>query len=152
MRTAALSRAALDAVMKRRYVLLLLILDAGLPRNVEPGSAAEILNIDAIRERQEGALAQRRAAIPEVERIVSEELAVWEQWRALRPVEGMLKTLFQNASDTSRDLAREFSASTASDAESLERLVHSRVRGLLRNHARSLRCFFETPVPAEAQP
>ena len=37
----------------------LLFIDAGVPRNIADGSKREVLNIDALRNRQESALAAR---------------------------------------------------------------------------------------------
>jgi glutamyl-tRNA reductase len=60
--------------MRRRPQHPLLVIDTSLPRNVELASAIDLLDIDAIRERQEEGLAQRRVAIPAVECIVEAEV------------------------------------------------------------------------------
>lgn len=113
----------------------LLFIDAGVPRNIADGSKREVLNIDALRDRQESALAARRAAVPAVEQLVAQELARWEEWRTRRPLEGLLKKLFTEA----RSLGRQASGAFALDPAEAERAVHQSIQRLLASHARGLR-------------
>lgn len=133
-----LNRAELDQVAARRGSRPLLVVDAGVPRNVEPGSSIEVMDIDSIQEGQEAALSQRQAAVPVVERIVEEEVHAWEQWQARRPVEDLIKLLYQEAAIQSREVSRDldcFETLTASQAEqvflrSMKRVLHSHVHRL----------------------
>jgi len=54
---------------------------------------------------QEANLAQRRAAVPAVAQIVEEAVAEWETWLAARPVESLIKSLYQAATSASRRAA-----------------------------------------------
>jgi len=62
----------------------LLIVDAGIPRNVDPAVAqlpqVQLLNLDALDREQEQALAARRREVPRVEAILAEELERWRRW------------------------------------------------------------------------
>jgi glutamyl-tRNA reductase len=114
-----------------------LVIDAGVPRNVAAGVPAEVLNIDAIRARQDMVLAQRLRAVPAVERIIGESVIAWERWLAARPVEAALKTMFQGAAAASRLAAAQWTnaghGSPASEQalyRSLNRALHSYARQL----------------------
>jgi glutamyl-tRNA reductase len=62
----------------------LLILDAGIPRNVDAAAGelphVHLLNLDSLDREQEQALAARVAEVPRVEAILAEELDRWRQW------------------------------------------------------------------------
>ena len=62
----------------------LLIVDAGIPRNVDPTVAelaqVRLLNLDALDLEQEQALSARRREIPLVEAILTQELDRWRRW------------------------------------------------------------------------
>ena len=66
----------------------LLIVDAGIPRNVDPAVAelphVRLLNLDALDREQERTLAARRREIPRVEIILNQELERWRRWCARR--------------------------------------------------------------------
>lgn len=66
----------------------LLIVDAGVPRNVDPeiGNLANVrlLNLDALCREQEEAVIARRSEIPKVRAILSEEMKRWQRWWELR--------------------------------------------------------------------
>ena len=131
-REPVLTRALLDALPAPGP---LLCIDAGVPRNIAPGSAFEVLNIDSIRDRQETALAARRAAVPAVDAIVAGEIAAWEDWCARRPLEGLLKQLFLETQTLSRQVAQAF----ALDPTAAERVLEHTLQRLLTGHARGLR-------------
>ncbi len=122
---------------KRRRPLL--VVDAGLPRNVEPGSTVEVLGIDAISESHEEALAQRRAAVPEVEQIVAEELGGWERWRTGLPMEGMIKCLYQEAAALSQNEAQNLVGATMFSQIQAQQILLRSFKRLLHRHVRSLR-------------
>jgi glutamyl-tRNA reductase len=132
-------RAALDRAVARRSGRRLLVIDAGVPCNVENGSRAEVLDIDAIRERREAALAARRAAIPAVERIVEDEVRQWERWRGWLPLEAVIKTLYRDVAAASSETARRLAAPGALDDTELERIIGRSFKKLLHGHVRNLR-------------
>jgi glutamyl-tRNA reductase len=134
-----LTRPVLDEVMQQRPQHPLLVIDTGLPRNVEPGAAIDLLTIDAIRERQEEGLAQRRTAIPAVERIVEEEVNAWERWRASLPMERMLKRLYQRAVCLSQEATQHVVALDTPAPSQIERIIMQSFKHLLHRHARDLR-------------
>ncbi len=72
----------------------LLVIDAGVPRNVAQAGRVRVMDIDRIRERQAGALAQREAAVPAAGAIVVEEMERLRRWWCRRPLEAELRQLF----------------------------------------------------------
>ncbi|MBZ5672729.1 MAG: glutamyl-tRNA reductase [Acidobacteriia bacterium] len=66
----------------------LLIVDAGIPRNVDPAvaelSQVRLMNLDALDLEQEQALSARRKEVPRVEAILVQELSRWSRWRLRR--------------------------------------------------------------------
>jgi glutamyl-tRNA reductase len=134
-----LSRGLLEEVMRRRQGRPLLVVDAGLPRNVEAGSSAEVVDIDALREQQEAVRQQREAAVPAVEALVAEELLAWQRWRAALPLETLIKHLYQEADRRCHDAAEQLAATSALSLERAEHLVAKAVKQLLHRHVRGLR-------------
>jgi len=92
-----LTRKMLNEVAAIRGGALPLVFDAGMPRNVEPGSDIEVLGIDAIRERRESALAQRQAAVPEVQGVIARELAAWQRWNLNLQLDEKIQDLCREA-------------------------------------------------------
>jgi glutamyl-tRNA reductase len=133
------TRPVLDEVMRRRPQRPLLVIDTGLPRNVEPGAAVDLLDIDAIHERQEEGLAQRRAAIPAVQRMVEDEAHTWEHWRASLPMESMLKGLYQRAVLLSQEATQHVVALDTLAPAQIERIIFQSFKRLLHRHAGDLR-------------
>jgi glutamyl-tRNA reductase len=134
-----LAHSLLSGVQARRAGRPLLVIDAGVPRNVEPGSACELIDIDAIRERQESALKARRDAVPAVEQIVEEAVWCWTAWLALRPLEASLKSLYAEADAICEGT---FSETTDWDDAARSRATHGLRRLMkrsLRDHARAIR-------------
>ncbi len=74
----------------------LLVIDAGVPRNVARAGPARVLDIDRIRERQAGALARRTTAVPAACAIVVEEMERFRRWWCRRPLEAELCQLFSS--------------------------------------------------------
>lgn len=62
----------------------LLIVDAGIPRNVDPAVAElpsiRLMNLDSLVQEQDLALAARRRQVPLVEAILAQELDRWKRW------------------------------------------------------------------------
>lgn len=134
-----LSCATLRSALRTANAAIQLVIDAGMPRNVEPGSEVGTMDIDAIRERQGVALARRRAAMPAVEAVVEDAVNEWEQWQAARPVEALIKSLYQEAAEVSRIAAGKLSGTDEALRVATERLLHHSMKRLLTGHARSLR-------------
>src|SRR5262249_62425951 len=86
-----LDRALLEHVVRRRPDRPLLVVDAGLPRNVEPGSAVELIDIDALREQQETVRQKRQAAVPAGEGPGAGGTFALQRWRAGLPPGGVLQ-------------------------------------------------------------
>lgn len=87
-----LTRADLEAA-GRTPSRPLLVVDIGVPRNVEPGlgevPGVQLLDLDGLQARIDATLDARRRAVPQVEAIIREELDRFEQRRrgdALRPI------------------------------------------------------------------
>jgi glutamyl-tRNA reductase len=66
---------------RRRSTTPLLVIDVGVPRNVEPGGNLTYASIDDVAMRRDEALAAREAAVGEVVAMVDEEVERWEAWR-----------------------------------------------------------------------
>lgn len=117
-----------------------LVVDAGVPRNVEPGSSLQVWDIDDIRERRESVLAERQAAVPAVEQIIEEQMAAWERWQAAQELEADIALLYECAARRGREAASELFASGAvSSPQQAERIVSRAIRRVLHQHTRKLR-------------
>lgn len=136
-----LGRHLLEEAMRERNQRPLLVVDAGLPRNVEPGTRVNLIDIDAIREQQEKTLSIRQAAVPAVEAIIETELRQWKNWQASRPLEEAIKHLFQQAAHHRRELSRQLVASNTITADQADRLVWHSLRRVLHSHVQRLREF-----------
>jgi glutamyl-tRNA reductase len=134
-----LERALLEQVVGRRPGRPLLVVDAGLPRNVEPGGLAEVVGIDTLREQQESVLRQRQTAVPAAEVLVDQEVRAWRRWWAARPVEALIKRLYQDVHRHCGLVAHELAAVSAVSAERAEQIVSRSVKRLLHRHVRDLR-------------
>ena len=134
-----LDRTALEALAYVRAPESLFIIDAGLPRNVEPGSPFTVIDIDAIRGTQDEASEQREAAVPQVEHIVGETLASWQQWLDSQPLEQAIKSLYLNADELKRRTAESLLAAETLTRDEVERIVGLGFKHLLHDHARYLR-------------
>jgi glutamyl-tRNA reductase len=136
--TPILSRHRLDAALGDRSVPLL-VFDLGMPRNVEPGSGCDIVDIDHIQERRETTFLQRRSAIPRVERIVDEALVAWRRITARQSAEVQIKNLYRAATEVSRLAGAELAGLGHVDPRVAERVVLRSIKRLLHTHVRDLR-------------
>ena len=116
-----------------------LIVDAGVPRNVEPGSSATVIDIDQVRERQEEVMARRSASVPSVARIVEDALEEWARWQAARPMEAIVKSLFQELPGYTKRTASRLVEGDVLTSEKAERVLAQSVQRLLHDHVRRLR-------------
>lgn len=134
-----LDRALLDRIALQRDGTPLLVIDAGVPRNVEPGGSLAVVDIDSIRERQGTALARRRGAVPEVEKIVDDELAAWVRWRRGLAVEDLVKQLHRDADAQARAAAELLTVRAGLDAGNAERFARRCIAPVVHEHVRRLR-------------
>lgn len=146
--------ALLERVAASRAGLPFTVIDAGVPGNVERGSRVAVLDVDAIREHRERVLGVRVAAIPEVERIVSEELDAWQGWRSRQALEGVIKSLYREVTIASDETARQIAGAATLGEGDLAGVIQRSLRRLLHEHVRSLRGLAVAGVPqaASAEP
>jgi len=116
---------------------VLLVVDIGLPRNVDPEiseTLAEVVTLDDLAKQTlvpEAEIAWREAA-------VENGMTAWREWRAARAVDGIIGSLY-------RDVDQMVAATTVECARAkhdpgiVERTVRAQVRSLLDGHVRSLR-------------
>jgi glutamyl-tRNA reductase len=139
-----LTRKQLQAAMKSRPPRPLLVVDLGVPRNVDP-AAAKIDNlflhtIDALEHIIQRNLKKRKEEIPHVEEIVEQELGHFRQSFHSLEAEPVIARLQKQAErirqeEVAAALAR-FPAETHAD---LERLTRSLVRKILHHPSTRLR-------------
>jgi glutamyl-tRNA reductase len=134
-----LGRDALDAAAAARPERPLLVVDAGVPRNVEAGSRVPVLDLDAIRERQAEAVAARQAALPEVEAIVADEVERFGRWVERGATEDLIRSLFAEAAVASREAAGLLAGAEPAGPAEVERVFVRSFKRLLHGHVRRLR-------------
>ncbi|MGE3957252.1 MAG: glutamyl-tRNA reductase [Vicinamibacterales bacterium] len=116
-----------------------LIVDLGVPRNVATDVHTRVLTIDEVREHREDVLARRQAAVPAVERVIEDEVGLWQQWLAARPMERLIRQLFLEEERQRRALVSSLLEEPRPAAVTVERLVKRSVRRLLHSHVMALR-------------
>lgn len=131
-------------VVQRRRSRPLLVVDLGLPRNVEAeiGSLPNVFlhDIDSLRGLIDRNLDRRRAEVPAVESIVGTELRHFLDWYERREAEPLVAQLQRQAEGIRRrevELAKE--SIPAEYHEELDRLTRSLVRRVLHHPSRQLR-------------
>lgn len=143
-----LGREALEAAAAARPDRSLLVVDAGVPRNIEPGSRVPVLDLDAIRERQAEVLAARQAALPAVEAIVADEVERFARWADGGATEDLIRSLFGDAALASREAAGLLAGAEHAGPAEVERVFLSSFKRLLHGHVRRLRA--ASPLDASA--
>ena len=129
--TAVLGRDDLEAVMAARAGRPLLVVDTGLPRDVEPSAATvegvTLLDLDAIRAFVELGLEGRRREIDHVREIVSEEVDRYTAGAAARlvaPVLVSLRDQFETVRQAELDhFEARLAALSAADQELVDQLT-----------------------------
>jgi glutamyl-tRNA reductase len=125
----------------------LVCIDIAVPRDVDPIvrdlSGVRVFDVDDLRDRVECGMAERRAEIPRVEQIVSEQTASFERWRRSTALGPLLRELRQHA-DTIRRRELEHALQRLpmlDDAtrDQVERLSVSLMNRLLHEPTRRLR-------------
>lgn len=134
-----LSHALLDRVLALRMGRALTVVDAGMPRNVEPGPGVSVIDIDAIREERASVLAARRAAVPAVEAIVDDEVASYTRWRAGRATDDAIRALLGQVDAAGRAAAGELAGAAGIVAADVERIFVRSFKRLMHGHMRTLR-------------
>ena len=128
----------LTALPERSSVRL--VVDAGFPRQVAPSlRGAEVLSLLELTQQADAAAEQRRAAVPEVESLVAEHVAVWQLARRRTPLESAIKALHAEAAHVSRETAAALTARADLSAADIERVVARQVRRMLHAHVTRLR-------------
>ncbi len=134
-----LRRERLDSLHERRPLHPPLVVDAGVPRNTEAGSALHVVDIDAIREQRQQVLTVRRAAVPAVDAMVEREVASWVRWCEARPVEEAIGSLYRQAAAFGQEASRQLFASGTPSPEEAEEIFLRMFRRLLHGPVRRLR-------------
>jgi len=132
-------RGAIEAAMERRNGRALLIVDIGVPRNVDPGAGevfgVDLLDIDDLRAVGEQSMAQRRQEIGKVRDVIAEELDRYRVERSAREAAPLVTALRARAEDIrlgELDRARaRLGELTPETWESLDALTRSVVNKLL---------------------
>lgn len=134
-------------VMRRRGGRPLAILDIAMPRNVEPSvndiPGITLFDIDMLHTTVEANLELRRAAVPEVERIIAESLANFSEWYSSRHVTPVIRTLREWAQTIAHD-ELDHTLNRLSDADDRTReivalMAHRLVNRLLHEPTSRLR-------------
>jgi glutamyl-tRNA reductase len=139
--------ATLRSAMGRRQGRPLLLIDLGLPRNVDP-SAQELENvylydIDDLEAVAEQSRAGRAEAIGPAREIVAEECTRFERWHSALPLVPMIRELRELAEDLARGEAQRTASrlrgSSLEIPEALDRLAEAIVAKILHRPLKHLR-------------
>src|SRR5690606_28093436 len=127
-----LARTVADARRRRPLV----IVDVAVPRNVAPDVALVpgivLRDIDSLKSVVDQSLSRRLAAVPDVERIVEEELRRFEAWRrgrAAAPIVRELREHFERV--RAEELDRLLRGASEDERRRAERLTRTLVNRLL---------------------
>jgi glutamyl-tRNA reductase len=130
--------------MRRRRSRPLLVVDLGVPRNVEP-KAGRIDNvflhsIDSLDHLIQRNLKRRKEEVPRVEEILDQELALFRGWYRSMEAEPLIARLQKQAERIrAQELAQALPQFPASSHAELERLTRSLVRKILHHPSTRLR-------------
>jgi glutamyl-tRNA reductase len=120
----------------------LLVVDAGFPAQVAPdlrGPGVEVVSLEALTTAADAAAARRRAAVPAVERLVSEQLEAWSLQREAAPLEHALRTLHERAASAARRSAAALAGAAGLDPVEVEALIVRELRAALHEPVTLLR-------------
>ncbi len=131
-----LGREAVRDALRARRGRPLLVLDLGMPRNVEPDVAALegvfLHTVDAVRGHVDENLGRRRRAVPRVEAIVEEELESFLDWVRTLDVTPTLRALRERFEAVrAEEVGRHLGRFSKEDAERVDSLTRSLVNKLL---------------------
>lgn len=139
-----LTRADLAAAMEVRGSRPLLVVDLGVPRNVDPG-AAKIGNlflhtIDSLQNLIERNLKRRREEVPKVEELLGRELDRFFSWYKSLDAEPVVAELQRQAEEIrKRELASAYARFPQETHGDLDRLTRSLVKKILHHPSARLR-------------
>lgn len=139
-----LTRRDLAAAMDERDGRPLLVVDLGVPRNVDPG-AAKIGNlflhtIDSLQNLIERNLKRRREEVPKVEELLGRELDRFFSWYKSLDAEPIVAELQRQAEEIrKRELAAAYARFPAETHGDLDRLTRSLVKKILHHPSARLR-------------
>ena len=139
-----LTRAHIKAAMKQRPSRPLLVVDLGVPRNVEPRAGGlenvflhAIDSLDTLIQRN---LKRRKEEVPKVEEIIEQELAHFRAWVRALEAEPLIARLQKQAEKIRRlELEAALARFPQETHEELERLTRSLVRKILHHPSSRLR-------------
>ena len=134
----------LEAAMARRQGRPLLVVDLGVPRNVDPAAArlgnVFLHHIDSLETLIQRNLKRRREEVPRVEEILEEELDHLLAWYRGMEAEPVIARLQKQAERVRRqEVAAALAQFPAETHEPLERLTRSLVRKILHHPSKRLR-------------
>jgi glutamyl-tRNA reductase len=138
------TRRQLAAAMRLRPSRPLLIVDLGVPRNIEP-QAGRIENvflhsIDSLDHLIQRNLKRRKEEVPRVEEILDQELALFRGWYRSMEAEPLIARLQKRAERIrAQELAQALPHFPASSHAELDRLTRSLVRKILHHPSTRLR-------------
>jgi glutamyl-tRNA reductase len=130
------------AILAARAARPLLVVDLSVPRAVDLPAGPTCLTVDDLAALCEQSVDRRRASIPAVEAMVDREVSSWRVWLRLRPLDGILKSVFEDEQRQRNDLKRAIRVAAGDDAPVeivVDRIVGRFTRALLRRHAAELR-------------
>jgi glutamyl-tRNA reductase len=139
-----LTRRQLQEAMGHRATAPLLVVDLGVPRNVEP-TAGRIENlflhtVDSLDNLIQKNLKRRKEEVPQVEEIIDQELTHLRSWYQGLEAEPLIARLQKQAEKIRRqELSEALSHFPAETHEELERLTRSLVRKILHHPSARLR-------------
>jgi glutamyl-tRNA reductase len=134
-----MERSAIEAIMQARSGRAMLVVDIGVPRNIDPGAGevfgVTLLDIDDLRAFGEQSLAQRRQEIGHVREIIADELDRHRVERTAREVAPIITALRAHADDVRElELERQRAKLEALDPaarETVEQVARAIVNKLL---------------------
>lgn len=134
----------LEAAMDRRQGRPLLVVDLGVPRNVDPAAArlgnVFLHHIDSLESLIQRNLKRRREEVPKVEEILEEELGHLLTWYRGLEAEPVIARLQKQAERVRRqETAAVLERFPPETHEELERLTRSLVRKILHHPSKRLR-------------
>lgn len=139
-----LTRKQLKEAMRSRSTSPLLVVDLGVPRNVEP-AAGKIENlflhtIDSLDNLIQRNLKRRKEEVPQVQEIIEEELSQFRAWYRGLEAEPVVAQIQKQAEKVrQQEVAAVLSRFPAETHEELERLTRSLVRKILHHPSTQLR-------------
>ncbi len=142
-----ISRDLVERSLRQRQQRALLLIDLGVPRNIDPGvkevDDAYLYDVDDLEQVAERGRAERRSALPPAEAILALELEQFERWQAGRRAVPTIRQLREHArglalAEAKRTLARLPEASEQTRA-GIERMAEAIVAKLLHRPLDQLR-------------